>query len=82
MKAIDIKANVDAAQSDAGTASVDIDFGGPLLKAVGSLKSSASKDYDNDFQVSVTMDNWPMDDFASLWPKPVITSPRAWIISS
>jgi len=59
----------------------EIDFGGPKLAM--KLNAEEPRDgtsmFDMAFSMNVTLTDLPMDDYAAIWPKPVITNAREWI---
>lgn len=82
VKKVDIKATYNHDAPEVNLASVALDFDGPLLNIMAKGGPSAVPEHDANFEIAVTLDNWPMDQFGQLWPKPVITDPREWIIKS
>ena len=74
----DIEGDFDRKAGKLNLATAVFDFGGPKLRAMASGKPSSAK-YDMDFTLKVGIENWPMDGFADLWPKPLLPNPRAWM---
>ncbi|MDD5586108.1 MAG: DUF3971 domain-containing protein [Alphaproteobacteria bacterium] len=62
----------------------DIDFGGPKLslKLEGKEPPSGGTPYDLAFTLAVQLSDLPMDQFAAVWPKPIITNARTWLAAN
>jgi hypothetical protein len=67
----------------------EIDMGGPKLafKMEASqppvdAKAQSGKPFDMAFTLNIKLTDLPMDDFAAVWPKPIITNAREWISSN
>jgi hypothetical protein len=82
VKTVDLKAVYDQDVPQVNLAKINIDFDGPLLALDVKGAPSAVPEHDAFFEIAVRLDNLPMEQFADVWPKPVITNPRDWIISS
>jgi hypothetical protein len=62
-----------------------IDFGGPKFSAkleASQPPSAVKPPYDMGFTMTVRVTDLPMNQFAAVWPKPIITNARAWIVAS
>ncbi len=79
VKSVDIKASYDRDAPQPGTLSLAADFDGPALSLTGKASPGTTAGHDLDFEFAVELNDWPMDQFADLWPKPIIASPRTWI---
>src|SRR5262249_44700817 len=81
VKSLDIKADYEIGRHDLkGT--VAADFGGPILNLSIQGRPPMEADEDLDFELGVQLDNWPMDEYASLWPKTVIPHAYDWIAAN
>ncbi len=63
-------------------ASVNVDFGGPRLNLSLTGKAELFSSHKFDITLSTQIDNWPMDQYATLWPKPIIPNARYWIVAN
>lgn len=87
---INIQATYDRAKDRFHVPVAEINFGGPRLNLTLDAKTPPPKDLiwltnkldSNSFTVNITMDDVPMDQFASIWPKPIIPDARNWIVNS
>jgi hypothetical protein len=69
--------------------SILFDFGGPVLALKGEAHPPSGNAIGNpdgpkdmNFTLEIGLTNLPMDAFASVWPKPIITNARAWIAAN
>ena len=60
----------------------NFDFGGPTLTLTADGTPPAIPTNDLDFTIAINLDNWPIDQYADLWPKPIIANTRDWVTSS
>lgn len=83
VKSVVINANYDPTTHKLQVTNADIDFGGPKLgmKIDGGSPTDGG-DFDVAFVMDVQLSNLPMDQFASVWPKPVAPGARDWIMAS
>jgi hypothetical protein len=56
-----------------------VDFHGPTFVLTGTGTISPEDSSQLDLIFNVQMKDWPMDQYAQLWPKPIITNARHWI---
>lgn len=82
VKSLDLKSTYDKQAPETNLATLALDFDGPQLNITLKGGPSAVPEHDFDFDMAVQMDNWPMDEFSQLWPKPIIPNPREWIAKS
>jgi hypothetical protein len=80
LNSFDLEGDFDrkAHQLNIVTAAADFDGAKLNITATGH-KPADSKKYDLDFTMKAALENWPMDKFEDLWPKPIITNARDWM---
>jgi hypothetical protein len=81
-----LKLDFDAKRQDTASGQLTLDLGGPTIALEAMVKPENSQHdgvtYDYAYEADITMANVPMDDYAKVWPKPVITNARAWIAAN
>lgn len=83
VKSVDLQGAFDRAAEKLGLQKAFFDFGGPKLalsikEAEGSVPGSSGID----FGLSVELTGLPMDEYAKVWPKPIIPNAREWIAAN
>jgi hypothetical protein len=77
----DLEGDYDRAAHRLNIATASFDFDGAKLKVTATGQAPAdAKKYDLDFDMAVGIENWPMNSFGDLWPKPLIPDARAWML--
>jgi hypothetical protein len=79
---LDMKAEFNGKEHRFEVPYINADFGGPQLKITAKGEHKALSKHDMDFDASLDLKNWPADQFAQLWPKPIIDNAREWIVAS
>lgn len=90
LEKLEIHADYDVAKDSLQVSKAEIDFGGPRLNLTLDAKIPPPKDLlwlsrkngNNAFTLTIALDNLPMDDYASVWPKTIIPDARNWIVTS
>lgn len=83
VESFDVEGDFDRKVHRLNVATASLDFGGPKLNLTASGHAPAlPKNADLDFTMKAKLDNWPMDAFADLWPKPIIPNARAWMVAN
>jgi hypothetical protein len=81
IKSLDVKASYDRKSQTLNIPAATINFGGPKLNLSLVGHGTASSTHDLDFNLSLRLDNLPIDQFDQLWPKPVVKDAREWIVA-
>lgn len=90
LERLTVRANYDKEKDALQVSKAEIDFGGPRLNLTLDAKIPPPKDLiwlnrndkSNAFTMKITLDDLPMDEYASVWPKPIIPDARNWIATS
>ncbi|HEU0118737.1 MAG TPA: AsmA-like C-terminal domain-containing protein [Alphaproteobacteria bacterium] len=82
IKSLHLKGDYDKETGNLDVPIGDIDFNGPKLSVMATGRAASVPTHDMDFELNAKIDNWPMDRYADLWPKPIITNARDWIVKS
>jgi hypothetical protein len=79
VKSVDIKGSYDRQDKKLDISRFNIDFGGPKLSLTATGSAPSDDKHDLDIALNAKLDNWPVDDYAALWPKPIVTHAHDWI---
>jgi hypothetical protein len=80
VSSLDIRADYDRRLGILEIPSVKADFGGARGSLSGkAVAHDAANPFLMDFSLRAQLDNWPMDNYGDLWPKPIIPGARDWI---
>lgn len=82
LKKAEVQAHFDKTKPEANLLTTQFDMNGAKLGASVKAVPATTAGRDVDFDLAVTIDNWPMDRFGQLWPKTLIPHPREWIMAS
>lgn len=83
VSSLDAHISFDRSSGGFSVAPLRLDFGGPSLEVTAKSETPALKGTGEvAFEANVTLRDWPMDQYASLWPKPIIPNARAWIANN
>ncbi|MDD3181886.1 MAG: DUF3971 domain-containing protein [Alphaproteobacteria bacterium] len=85
-----VQANYDKDKDTLQVSKAEIDFGGPRLNLTLDAKIPPPKDLiwlsrkngNNAFTLRIALDDLPMDEFGSVWPKTIIPDARNWMVNS
>ena len=87
VKALSLAASYDGATRRLVVPESTLDLGGPKItfKLDGNAPQQPAADgkpYDMEFAATVGLRDLPMDEFATVWPKPAVSGAREWISSN
>lgn len=78
VNALEAKASFDRSSGQISIEPLQLDFGGPKLDLTAKSKLPKMLQ-DAEFELTVALRDWPIDEYKNLWPKPIIPNARAWI---
>jgi hypothetical protein len=82
VKSIDIMAEYNRRARKLIISPLAVDFGGPKLEMTVTGSEPSDNKHDLDIVLTTKIDDWPTDNYAALWPKPIITDARDWIVTN
>ncbi len=90
LERLTVRARYDQDNDSLQVSKAEIDFGGPRLNLTLDAKMPPPKDLiwlsqknkNNAFTLNITLDDLPMDEYGSVWPKTIIPDARNWIANS